>query len=1560
MADLETGLNIPVSAYADKNSAEKATNDLIKGVLNSLKNGYIEVPAEIKASFNRGSKELDKAQKDVINQWEKMSKEGFSSSEEYLDDLISKYKKFKSLAGKEGKGNSKQTKWLTKTIGETIQPYLSQKRELEKIIAGFESNTKKPRNFGKHTKEEIDANIKQHRNRQYKGIEKVVPKGLKTDSGIDPGRTTEYAIKQSEISSYASNFARQMSRSAKEAKIWENSTFSRDKYDTADALNAEVERRHKTDTLKSGNKKRLTPMEKAKGLSDDLLPLLSDLINKIQNSESDNEIQALSEQFFDTSKAIFTYSEEAGTKIYSTAKKELGEALKQFYTVSGNIGTTDGTDKAEGTRNEHIENLLKGLLDQIGQKEEEIKQELIKLEQLETKSTTNKVKTKSQTKEINSIANKMIGQVINESKQQSQKSNEIVDAIESTQKITDKQVQLDMIEHSAERVADASLEKINTANANDGFNSEQNATTLINEVKNLNKNNNQAIPENVKEIFKAVSTKMDMDNCPCQTILEAIANNVQLIANSLNIGVEKNISGPPAIIPPDTVKTITTTIEKSGLPDLYRYFKDGKWLTAGVIDHDKRPTALHDVTDWDRVRRKRLESDVEKERENAIQQNIEKVQKEIIPKSNMVQLSKDLSSSIRRAFGIKDLGPNASAIMGMSQAEQEKLRAQRISTFGLADINRNATATGARSNIFYRKSIYRGEQNTKNPFEGLQLTPGMGIDTKSITDALQTTIQKNMFNAQTGGTLRNLLGSMTLYAGMPSLEKTRAEADGLNQIMANIRQVVLELLQAIQGKETDLRGLEKSGQVAFNDQGELVSDLTKNKEGTKLFADMEEQKQALRGVLAELNMVDQLVDSTGGNIAKILQQLGFVAPELRKNNAIIQNLNAGLDKNGKALKFQTRTAEVLNYSFRLMARHVGQMVKRWMLQLNPITQIKKAFQDFASYDVKWQRTMNVIKYNIRRIIRPFMEWLAQQFVNLIGLANALIKGIGRAFNKDWDLFDQSAASAEQMREELEAAANVSAGFDELHDIGGESSSNPAMDLMGDIYTPQWDGLNDLLERIGETIGKIIDAVSHFTFWDWLKLAGAALVGFLALKTLINWFTGRNPLQSVAKGFSFLEKAVGWAALITSFALFTKALTDFVETMKSASWGDIAKSLVTLAGAFTILVGAMMILGRTVTTDWKSLLGMAALVGVFDLLVGALIPFIKTLKEVTAEELMTGLIFLAGALVSVAVAVGILGAIFTAIATTGIGLAALGILAGILLIVPLVINALANLVRAFGEAGPGIKQIMEGIATVITAVGEQVTNVFTVIGNTIVRIVEAIAEGITNTLQPMLEFINNITDTIVRFAETIAHEIGETIRTVIETVGNVIIGIIDSLLGAIPKLLNAILKFIGGVGPAIERSADAIMRTITKLINFTISGIEYLVNTLLIDSINAAISAVTFGAFSHVFDRIEIQRFVPQYEQGTNYVPNDGLAYLHQGEAVVPKKYNQPYQQGLSAEEKAYMYQMMTTMRSLDSTMKQGITVNGQFTQRGSDLVAVVNKTKSQTGSDLLSNVAYAR
>jgi hypothetical protein len=56
----------------------------------------------------------------------------------------------------------------------------------------------------------------------------------------------------------------------------------------------------------------------------------------------------------------------------------------------------------------------------------------------------------------------------------------------------------------------------------------------------------------------------------------------------------------------------------------------------------------------------------------------------------------------------------------------------------------------------------------------------------------------------------------------------------------------------------------------------------------------------------------------------------------------------------------------------------------------------------------------------------------------------------------------------------------------------------------------------------------------------------------------------------------------------------------------------------------------------------------------------------------------------------------------------------------------------------------------------------------------------------------------------------------------------------------------------------------------------------------------SIGSTAPGQLYSAKDNIDLEDFlkkVPQYEQGTPYVPNDGLAFLHQGEKVIPAQYN---------------------------------------------------------------------
>lgn len=1602
MADKETGLGIPVSAYADENSAKKAIQDLTKSILGALKDGYIEIPTAISDEFDKSkaSAKLIRAQKDFLNQWGKMSKEGFSSSEEDLQAFVDKFTEFKRLMGKEGKGGSKQNLAIRDLgLGELVQSYKKQFKAIQTMQTEAMKSVNVPQTKVKSTRKsskkyidtgaeisdkEIKANIKQEKDRRYRGIETVLPRGIKSNSGVDPGRSTEDDLLKSEISSHRSNMERQSAQSLKQAlKEQKPPEVTRP---GAEAIEQAINNAFKNGNNKNNISKEQAALEKRNITSNELAKILGGL----EHARPDTSIQ----QFNDYLNGIFTFNNQAGKSEWDAIFLSLSKTFHRYFNTEGNIGSTNGKEKGVYKGHENAKIAITGMFEKFKEILEQngLTAELARtnkilaridpriVEAANSLNTITTSTTRRQTVSSDSILGKEIQSLNQEQKRQTT-------TLES-------QRRLDIMENSAERISDNKTDTINRevldvtkTDASTGFNTDEKAlemfahqiTTnrLLGEVKNLlsqifnvsggksGRGRGGNGRGNPPTIFNSANNEDDSNSIGSyQSILLQITQHLKNI--DINVGnilqSVINITGKvptnlPAIIDGEGVKT--HPVEKEPITDKTNYNLLHDKKISKEVETERTAAIVHNA----------VQKYVEEDRKKNAQERLNEEAKQKY--TGGLEMSKVISSTpgffgrlqdtISKAFSSQS---EAERIMNMNRNQQARMRAQRLEIFG-ENRGRNLTDTGDKASVKRTKElfgwIYKNDGKNKELFQDIRLTPGFNKDTTIDTTKILKSLNKvlsgpEMFKAQTGGTLRNLIGSFTGYLGMPSIEKSRAEADGLNQVMSNVRNEMTKLVQSIQAKEMALKGMQEMGTARFDSQGRITED--SSSAARKTFIDLEEQKSVLRSALAEVSMIDDVVGQTGGKIHDIVKNLGFVMPELMENNTILQNINAGLDKNGKALKFQTRTGEVLNYSFQLLSRHIGQIVKNWMWMINPINLIKKAFSDFASYDVKWQRTMNVIKYNIRRIIKPFMEWLAQQFVNIIGLVNALIKGIGSAFGQNWDLFDKTAASAEKTREEMEAAANVSAGFDELHDIG--SGSDPATDLSGDIYTPQWDGLNKVLEDIGNTIGNIVKAVSDWTFWDWLILAGAALTGFVVLKTLISWFTGKNPLESVAKGFKTLQTTVGWAILIASFALFTNTLKDFITTIGTMDPWAVVGALTTLAAGFGILVGAMIILSKTVTSDWKTLLGMAALVGVFTGITAVLIPFIKVLKEVTAKQLMSGLIFLAGALLSVSVAIGALAIVFTAITSTGVGLAALGILAGIMALLPLVILSLSEFVRALGESGEGIKLILEGIALVINSIGEQITNIFTTIGTIIIAIVQTISDGIQNILQPILDFIDTVIGKIMELASTIVHEIGETIGKVIETTGRIILEIINSLMNVIPMLSQSILNFIGQIGPAIESSVDSILRTITKLINFTISGIEYLINTLLIDSINAAISTVTLGLFPHVFDRIEIARFVPQYEKGTNYVPNDGLAYLHQGEAVVPKKYNQPLETGLSVEEQLYMRQMISTMKSLDNTMKQGIPVSGQFVQRGSDLVAVVNKTKAQTGADLLSNVSYAR
>ena len=1158
MADIDTGLGIPVSAYTNKDSAKKAVQDLVKTVLGVLKDGYIEIPTAISDEFDKSkaSAKLIRAQKDFINQWEKMSKEGFSSSEEDLQAFVDKFIKFRRLMGKEGKGGSKQNLAIRDLgLNELVQNY---KKQLNQIQAQIKTETTKQTRTRNTTstrrrtpmtaeerrrqKQEEDEAVRYAIN-ERNGINKFIRRLSKNSSGNrnpigdialglrqptlgNSDRVTSKSIQDSGRSPYQNYWGTLSSQLDKDNAELAKKTLRHYKLNPQELF-------EKNEEINS-NPKRLEQQQlrNRSALDSSLLDSVKTTLKDITKGDL-----GLEQQLGKIIDANIARGQEKAEPSDVTANKIVDEMMKVFYPYGDRIGSTNGNSKADLLDIDEIHDIVKKSLDKLGKQIESTCQQVNNLTNTFNESITNTGSDRIINQEIDRLNNSDDSEIQNLNRAQTRQNS-----------ILENQRRLDMIEYDRESTSDKQALDVAKDDAGTGFNTDANAKELSTRVTTGNR-----ISDQTQGILQEISSDLLGKNETPIDIAELGDTSNGLVGNWINIlqNINKNISN----ILSNVVKISSGKGGSGGqsrkrksepkpigeLPsDQVINPETGRFYTSRVIDQtvDNRPIALHDESDWESliVRRQYQER---QRKESKLLEQIEQERSQIeegehpsqIRTSRMSNL--DVYSSQPGFFGklekiIKRALPMSEVerIMNANAEEQERMRVERINTFGINNA-RQLTDTGDIANVRRTKElfgwVYRSDKDNRELFQNIQLTPGMGeLDTTNIMKALNKVLSgPEMFRAQTGGVLRNFVGMMTGYIGMPSIEKTRSQAEGLNQVMADVRNEVLGLVQAIKSDETTLRGMEREGTVAFDSEGQMIRGTSASR---KIFADMEERKGTLKAALAEVSMIDQVVAKTGGRIPKIIKQIGFVMPELMQSNTILQNLNAGLDKNGKALKFQTRFAENLNYTFQLMARHVGQILKNWMLQLNPLYQIKRLFDDYASYDPKWQRTMNVIKYNLRDIVRPLMEWISQQLVNIIGFLDIISMKIQEAFGyTPISLFDQK--NADETKKTYEDIADISAGFDELHDVGSSTGENNPDDLLGEIYQPQLSqAWIDLANEIGDLFAGLIKGDLGFTE-VMAKILQIAWKGITTLWSEIIWPFIKNTIWPAIQD-NWLE-ILGW-------------------------------------------------------------------------------------------------------------------------------------------------------------------------------------------------------------------------------------------------------------------------------------------------------------------------------------------------------------------------------------------------------------------------------------------------
>lgn len=1658
MANNEDDIKIVFGAEADESSAEQTGKKLRKSVEKGFgDDGRIKVPVDITVPIDNTKKKLTEAQKDITSEISKMMAKGFSASGKDIDNLTSKFNTFTKALDAAGKGRqNKIFREIRKQVEELQKSYKALKTETNsaKPYTPKATNTKKSTRQTardryldqqeQYSKRAQGAGERAELNRELDEVRKN-KSNVPSSGNIGPGKTNEHLMRLSEYSAHGSNWATELAKVLKEeiAK-------------SAKTLVTYIDPNYKTRTK---NGRATNEQEFLTDTMKDVRKQLKKSIAQLEAGSEDITLDTLKEQA-----AVIKVLTRALGKTTEDAEKAISSAIQSRYSDNSNrrLGGTDlkeGQEKGVGPGHENTQKLVAELYKAMKQWDNEVfadkiaKEITLGLDKTDRKTTSQSSQTVENIQssaEFRAELNRLNGT-----------TEEVFNAVRDGTTQTANVNRSVKIGNTKEAVEDDAAEKISKEHkdidrdtartvkqdAATGFNTDAKANELITLVRSILQQIQGIAPKNKKG--------EDIEKSQKDT-----EENVQEIAK-------------------DKTPSATSEAQAKNLKD-YSMEMQKAWDTyEQSIDPLRAQMALTPVAGTfknyyegtDVVNRQRRTKEIEEERKRQLEEAL---------KSDEVQKSTIYASPLRQGFW-KSLEGAFEDLTGVTRKyeevlkanadKQDEMAAERIKIYGLNN-GRNPNDTGDIAGMRRILQLYRTNKASieQNPelAQKIRLTPGREVDTTELTKALNDALSgKNMRNAQMGGSIpRQILGGLTGFIGMPSLEKSRAQADGLNQIMGNINKALQSVLINIQTKETELKGMEERGDVKFNKEGYIEKGTSA---AYKTLADLEEEKLVLDSIKADLLANDEIIKRTGGRFSSLVKNLNYTSPVLKENNGILRNINSGLDKNGKALKFQTRMAEILNYTFQLMSRSIGQMIKNWLSMINPINIIKRLFNDFGSYNVKWQRTMNVIKNNFREIILPFMDKIAQTLVNIIGFLDIISMKIQEAFGfTPISLFDQK--NANEFKKTYEEITSVTASFDELHDIGS-NPENDADNLLGDIYKPElsqeW---IDLANKIGDLFAGIIKG--DLGFGEVMKTILSLLGETLALigKAIWDWF------KETAIGKWIIEHWKGLLATLLALFIGWQLLKIFGPTLLGVI-GNAFKSLGSLIWTGLSTVGNKLLdalcgtqFGSDMVRGFKAMFNSGGMIGTFK--AGG-----ATLGTIFAQALT--------AVAGVAIATGSIATGFDMIADdtsynmglmanggneedkkSGAGGAAVSILGGA------AGGALTGLAIGgpIGAAiGAGIGAIAGAISSVLAPVIEDATVKAKEMNNEMQKIeyYEGAVQGASTQVSNFSELLD-LSNEALRIQTDKVYSLGEkygvskiTLDELVQSIkdGNynteLAAGLNGELAGALEqldwhyqnnagltdKLAEAKRKLrkaemdlaiaqdveAGNFELAAARvevayasnvyTVDEATKKMTQLIkegsadqrseilqnmspelrenwnNYyttTEEGFEELAgvydelkesereallqdldpeldkkleerNRIIkkrVDEANGFLRFLDIGNDGKIFGISYIGHDIPGYAVGTNYVPNDGLAYLHQGEAVIPKKYNQPYQP--NSTDQAYIGQMIDTMRALDATIQQGIEVRGEFKQRGTDLVATVKKVENRNGNQPLNNSVFAR
>ena len=387
----------------------------------------------------------------------------------------------------------------------------------------------------------------------------------------------------------------------------------------------------------------------------------------------------------------------------------------------------------------------------------------------------------------------------------------------------------------------------------------------------------------------------------------------------------------------------------------------------------------------------------------------------------------------------------------------------------------------------------------------------------------------------------------------------------------------------------------------------------------------------------------------------------------------------------------------------------------------------------------------------------------------------------------------------------------------------------------------------------------------------MVILGAALkiIGSLSWGELAVGLTGLAvSLAILVAALKFMDGGLTGALAILIIAPALVILANAMKTMGSMSWEEIAKGLIVLAASLLIIADAIYVMTY-------SLPGAAALIIVAAAL-AILAPVLTTLGSMSWGEIARGLVAIAGAFAIIGIAGFVLGPLVpiilslagaiallgTGFALVGAGVLAFGIgltamstagAAAAVSITTIAASLIGLIPYLLEQVGVGIVRLCEVIAGSVDAIYGAVTTIIIAVVDAIVAAAPKLVDGvlvlITTLLESLVEYVPRIGSLLVELFVKLVNVLAENMGTIMESIFTLLVAIVESITSEITRLVEPILELVETVfqgiadiiAPVIETVIIPVLEELGNIFDSVFDGIATVV-----DSVGGSIKKVLDG------------------------------------------------------------------------------------------------------------------